>query len=649
MFNKHNLYPIFGGRWQPFHNGHLWAIKQIIAKYKHVIIMFVNIDPQNPPAHRFDRFLLKTNPLDYWERYFIIMRALIAENLWDHVIIVPGWHPREVIRGEQFCLPPKSKRVWMVPVNSEEELSKISDLEDRGEIVEKMEHIPGDIMGLNATIIRSAIINDSGDWNRYVPEVLSSLLSKIDIKNKILSVYDSKRFVNSLSGDISTVVCVGEYLPFSQSHIDFIKKIAPDYDTITLGILIKVEEHSDFSWPELTYSDPNVPLNYWDINQLIRAALSEHPEINFKTIIHPILTKSLEFKLNLNNLPQNRDWYFLNNGYRFIEDELISSEENVNAKYLETAVKVDDITERLINETQANYLKSVSLTSRLRAMSARVAESKKAEPSAPTKVDIGIVTIVTSEKIAVRDCIIDAFEVNGRLNPSRRYIIGKVKGRNDVDHSVALYSQVEEGQSAASSAYKSLVAEFNPRILFLIGIGGSIDPKVQKCDAVIADKIIYYEIKKETIEGDLRSARYLENSDYVKDLIGKFFEVYTEYPVFDAVENSKNKQFKVYRGPIGSGETVVTLPDSPIIKYLKKVDRKTLCVEMEGYGFAHAFYDEGGSNPQRSGFVVIRGISDKPIEADEDKDSYRKPCCDNAVQIMLKMIKLIPKMGDKSS
>ena len=119
--------------------------------------------------------------------------------------------------------------------------------------------------------------------------------------------------------------------------------------------------------------------------------------------------------------------------------------------------------------------------------------------------------------------------------------------------------------------------------------------------------------------------------------------MHTEYPSFKAVANSKNENYIVHRGLVGSGEKVVTKKDSDIITYLTNFNDKTLCVETEGYGFSLPFEEEGGKS-NRKGVIIIRGISDQPLIDNSDKDKFRKQCYDNAVQTMLKVIKLIPKI-----
>ena len=344
--------------------------KKIISVYNHVIIMVVNIDPLNPPANKFDRFLLQTNPFDFWERYFLIKKTLIAEKLWNNVTIIPGWHPREAMKGELFCLPQKNKRIWVVPVSSEEELAKVKDFESNGEIVIKIENIPSEIMEVNATVIRNGIIDNTETWKQQIPENIHSLNDVIDIKSKILAVFRNEKFNNAITSNFSTAICIGEFLPFQNLHLQLLQTLISKYDTVTLCPVQKVTENSPFNWPDLTYTNINLPFNFWDINELIRISLIDKPEIDSKVIIHLFLVKENSYHINLNNLPSNRDWYFLNQSYSFIEKDLLGKDENILNKIIEKELaSIADLNQHELTDKQTAYIESLNLQSRLKAIS----------------------------------------------------------------------------------------------------------------------------------------------------------------------------------------------------------------------------------------------------------------------------------------
>lgn len=61
---------LFIGRFQPFHNGHLAVVKEILAHHKHVIIVIGSSENHD-----------KINPLTAGERYTLITAALQEEKI----------------------------------------------------------------------------------------------------------------------------------------------------------------------------------------------------------------------------------------------------------------------------------------------------------------------------------------------------------------------------------------------------------------------------------------------------------------------------------------------------------------------------------------------------------------------------------------
>ncbi len=72
----------------------------------------------------------------------------------------------------------------------------------------------------------------------------------------------------------------------------------------------------------------------------------------------------------------------------------------------------------------------------------------------------------------------------------------------------------------------------------------------------------------------------------------------------------------MHRGPIGSGNAVVTDADSYIRTWLQGVNENVLAVETEAAGAAQTFHEVAGWSATPYGWLTIRGISDA---ADEHK------------------------------
>ena len=86
-------YGFLGGRFQPFHKGHLYAVKEILKEQNEMIIGVVDLNLQgtkleaNPP---------EKNPFTWWERHRMIKNTLVDENIdLSKVNIIPvlSFHP----------------------------------------------------------------------------------------------------------------------------------------------------------------------------------------------------------------------------------------------------------------------------------------------------------------------------------------------------------------------------------------------------------------------------------------------------------------------------------------------------------------------------------------------------------------------------
>lgn len=150
---------IFAGRFQPFHNGHLWIVQTLIRKYGRLIIGVVNPDPEHPADNDYPSFRPLYNPFDFWERQQMIRQTALAAGFGDLIFIVPLQHPRAEISSDQAFLP--RDRTWVVPPLDEHESDKIVDLERLGEDVESIE-VPDTLRYLSSSVIRQCLRTKKG-------------------------------------------------------------------------------------------------------------------------------------------------------------------------------------------------------------------------------------------------------------------------------------------------------------------------------------------------------------------------------------------------------------------------------------------------------------------------------------------------------
>lgn len=256
--------------------------------------------------------------------------------------------------------------------------------------------------------------------------------------------------------------------------------------------------------------------------------------------------------------------------------------------------------------------------------------------------DIGIITIVAEELAAVTDYFKEnrTYSESRGTQTARTYYFGKIKDKNEKQLNVTTIQALEQGNRSVIAAYNALVEEFNPNLIVLLGIGGSIHKDVNIGDVAICESTYYYDKRAETSEGTRHRLDPFKINAWTKELIRRYHhENKSEEPKFNAAENSPEIKFKSIFGPIGTGEAVIKYKESEVRKWLISVNDKTLAVETEAGGVAQQFYeDELNYSRRAKGIIVLRGISDK---ADIDKkDEWRLAASKNAMKVLEELIKV---------
>jgi adenosylhomocysteine nucleosidase len=261
------------------------------------------------------------------------------------------------------------------------------------------------------------------------------------------------------------------------------------------------------------------------------------------------------------------------------------------------------------------------------------------------RVDVGIITIVTEETRAVKKLLEKSpgFKRARGLAGRRIFYEGQLPRAGGGYHRIVCTQQIDQGNRSMVSAYDALAKEYAPRLVILLGIGGSIHKDLDLCDVVIADQVIYYDKRKIGQRGEKRRGESYKISAWLKPMLNDFLVEYGEPAFFSTELLLPNPKFKTMIGPIGSGEAVVGFRDARERKWLSTVNDKTLALETEAGGLAQAFYeDQLTFGYKAEGYLVIRGISD---HADKEKDDrWRQIASDNAVFVMVEFLKSVPSL-----
>jgi adenosylhomocysteine nucleosidase len=233
------------------------------------------------------------------------------------------------------------------------------------------------------------------------------------------------------------------------------------------------------------------------------------------------------------------------------------------------------------------------------------APAASADQAPARRADIGILTVLRQEMAAVV----------GVLERIPGYTTSQLRGGAQVHEApyrtedgvlrIAAMQALEPGTESAASAYRSLRQHFAPPIVLLVGIAGGIRGDLEIGDVVISDEIIYYDPRRVTEEGIRHRGRIQAVAPVLRHRLHAF--LLRHGPV---VEPGPRERFHLFRGPIGSGNAVITHGRSDLRTWLAEVNEKVLAVETEAAGVAQSFYEEINVDPTLRGWLTIRGISD---------------------------------------
>lgn len=250
---------------------------------------------------------------------------------------------------------------------------------------------------------------------------------------------------------------------------------------------------------------------------------------------------------------------------------------------------------------------------------------------------IGIVTILAEEARAV----ITEFGLEEDRTKARGqwFYTGVVHTPTGVVDVIATRAS-GPGQRATMTALGNLWRHYSPSLLALVGIGGAIHPTIALDDVVVATRVIYYDLRKVTPAGTRHRGEEAEAPAWTVHAVNSFFTHHGD-PAPLCPEHGPS--FRVFPGPVGSGEAVIADKHSDIRAYLHAYNEKTLAVDMEAGGLSRFCHETTSASGTHPGWIVIRGISDHANH--EKSDNRHVSAARNAAHTLRQIIPYVHARG----
>jgi adenosylhomocysteine nucleosidase len=247
---------------------------------------------------------------------------------------------------------------------------------------------------------------------------------------------------------------------------------------------------------------------------------------------------------------------------------------------------------------------------------------------------VGVLTVLAEETSAVVQVLRRHRDYWSEQLYGGQQVHGAVVNADGGELRVVAVQTLDRGPESAAVAYGQLQKVFGPPLVLLVGIAGGIRAGLAVGDVVIADEVIYYDARRETSDGPHRRGHSQPMTPVLRHRVNDFFWRYGE-----SIKLTPKEEIRLHRGPIGSGNAVITDAESDVITFLRTFNEKVLAVETEAGGVGQAFYERIDGESPLQGWLTIRGISDL---ADRHKGHHRHRFA--AERAALVMDRLLPHL-----
>jgi nucleoside phosphorylase len=220
-------------------------------------------------------------------------------------------------------------------------------------------------------------------------------------------------------------------------------------------------------------------------------------------------------------------------------------------------------------------------------------------------IDFAIVTAIEVERRAVCEAL--GIAENQRVSiESRIYWRGQLRLGNGDFYEIVVVKCTDMGNVDAAIVTNDLLHHWKPTAALMVGIAAMADKEVHLGDVVLGSDVYYHERGKVTAAGIKPDAKMIPADSVLWNKAQALQEWHDKVSI-ERPDGSAQKP-KICHGVIASGERVIA--DAAIRDDIASKHRKIRAIEMEGYGFSRAVWQ----NFNNVRHLVVRGICDDASE-----------------------------------
>lgn len=268
------------------------------------------------------------------------------------------------------------------------------------------------------------------------------------------------------------------------------------------------------------------------------------------------------------------------------------------------------------------------------------------------KAQIAIISIIPEEHDALKR--LGVFEL---FVPTKPYMyrteIDIADGKKGYD--VILARTRESGTHSCRETVSEVIEALRPDFIILCGVAGGIDGRwgANLGNVIISNYVEGYEEQKLTHGSKLQQKKALDHpSQFIRD-IAETVRVKNEWIDNLDVERPEVGVPEIHEGNIISGEKLMGDETNAYQRSILEAHMNASAVDMESYGLARAAFNARSTIHYNLHYLVIRGISDLVLSADEPventennqemRNKWRKYASTTAAAVTLAVIEsLLP-------